>query len=91
MRPRTLRGAPATGSTTTPLPVAGPGRPIDPIGAGMKDTWVVKPGEWVSVLGEFADEGVLVSQRVMPGVLEREDFAFRHTTVSEALAAVLDG
>jgi uncharacterized protein len=44
-----------------------------------------------TVLGEFADEGVLVSQRVLPGVLEREGFTFRHATLSEALAAVLDG
>ena len=42
-------------------------------------------------LGEFADEGVLVGQRVLPGVLEREGYAFEHTTVQAALAAVLDG
>lgn len=43
-----------TGSTRTPLPQPGPGRPIDPVSAGMKDTWVVRAGEWVSVLGHFA-------------------------------------
>lgn len=42
-------------------------------------------------LGEFADEGVLVSQRVLPGVLEREKFTFRHPALTEALAAALDG
>lgn len=36
-------------------------------------------------LGGFADEGVLVSQRVVPRVLEREGFAFTHATVDEAL------
>ena len=41
-------------------------------------------------LGEFADEGVLVSQRVLPGALERSGYAFRHATVGAALAAVLD-
>lgn len=41
-------------------------------------------------LGEFADEGVLVSQRVLPGVLEHTGFAFRHAALPEALAAVLD-
>ena len=41
-------------------------------------------------LGEFADEGVLVSQRVLPGVLERAQHAFRHPALREALAAVLD-
>jgi len=28
---------------------------------------------------------------VLPGVLEREGFAFRHKTLGEALHAVLDG
>ena len=32
-----------------------------------------------------------MSQRVLPGVLEREGFEFRHGTLSEALHAVLDG
>lgn len=41
-------------------------------------------------LGEFADEGVLVSQRVLPAALEQTGFSFRHRTLTEALAAVLD-
>lgn len=53
--------------------------------------WVVPGFVLRAALGQFADEGVLVSQRVLPGVLEREGFAFRHGTLSEALAAVLDG
>jgi uncharacterized protein (TIGR01777 family) len=36
-------------------------------------------------LGGFADEGVLVSQRVVPRVLEREGFAFTHPTLDRAL------
>ncbi|GAA4888385.1 TIGR01777 family oxidoreductase [Actinomycetospora straminea] len=53
--------------------------------------WLVPGFAMRTVLGEFADEGVLVSQRVLPGVLEREGFRFRHRTLSEALHAVLDG
>ncbi len=44
-----------------------------------------------AALGEFADEGVLVSQRVLPGVLEQDGYAFRHRTIQAAFAAVLDG
>jgi NAD dependent epimerase/dehydratase family enzyme len=53
--------------------------------------WIVPGFAMRAVLGEFADEGVLVSQRVLPGVLEREGYAFSHTTVHAALSAVLDG
>lgn len=41
-------------------------------------------------LGEFADEGVLVSQRVLPAALEQTGYTFRHPTVTAALSAVLD-
>ena len=40
------------------------------------------------VLGEFADEGLLVGQRAIPAVLEGSGFDFRHNTVREALAYV---
>jgi hypothetical protein len=53
--------------------------------------WIVPGFAMRTVLGEFADEGVLVSQRVLPGVLEREGYAFQHGTVTAALSAVLDG
>ena len=33
-----------TGATRNPLPAATPGRPIDAVTQGMKDTWVVKGG-----------------------------------------------
>jgi uncharacterized protein (TIGR01777 family) len=58
---------------------------------GRPAPWVVPGFALRTVLGQFADEGVLVSQRVLPGVLEREGFAFRHKTLGEALHAVLDG
>ncbi|GLZ53293.1 TIGR01777 family oxidoreductase [Actinomycetospora sp. NBRC 106378] len=52
--------------------------------------WVVPGFALRAVLGEFADEGVLVSQRVLPGVLERDGYRFQHQTVQAALAAVLE-
>jgi NAD dependent epimerase/dehydratase family enzyme len=38
-------------------------------------------------LGEAADEMALVSQRVVPAVLEKAEFSFTHTTLAAALAA----
>ncbi|MEU4534647.1 TIGR01777 family oxidoreductase [Streptosporangium sp. NPDC023825] len=42
-----------------------------------------------TVLGEFAEEGVLTGQRVLPRRLLDSGYAFRHTRLDEALAAVL--
>ncbi|MEV3904822.1 TIGR01777 family oxidoreductase [Mycobacterium sp. NPDC050551] len=39
-----------------------------------------------TVFGEFADEGLLTGQRVIPAALERAGFVFHHNTVGEALA-----
>ena len=39
-----------------------------------------------TVLGEFADEGLLGGQRVIPAALERAGFHFHHNTIGEALA-----
>ncbi|WP_322762912.1 TIGR01777 family oxidoreductase [Frankia sp. Cr2] len=41
------------------------------------------------VLGEFADEGVLVSQRVIPRVLIEAGFAFSHPGIGAALDAII--
>ena len=38
-----------------------------------------------TLLGEFADEGLLGGQRAIPAALERAGFAFRHNTIGEAL------
>jgi uncharacterized protein (TIGR01777 family) len=40
-------------------------------------------------LGEFADEGALVSQRVLPDRLTKARFSFQHPDIDTALAAVL--
>ncbi|MGE2733334.1 TIGR01777 family oxidoreductase [Mycolicibacterium vaccae] len=39
-----------------------------------------------TMLGEFADEGVLSGQRAIPAALENAGFSFRHNTIGEALA-----
>ena len=41
------------------------------------------------VLGEFADEGVLVGQRAVPAALLEHGFAFEHATLPDALAWAL--
>jgi uncharacterized protein (TIGR01777 family) len=41
-----------------------------------------------TVLGEFADEGLLGGQRAIPAVLENAGFEFHHNTIREALAYV---
>ncbi|GAA3865584.1 multicopper oxidase domain-containing protein [Saccharothrix violaceirubra] len=43
----------AVGGTTTPLPVPGPGRALDPQEEGWKDTYVVGAGEWLTIAGRF--------------------------------------
>lgn len=42
-----------------------------------------------AAIGEFAEEGVLTGQRVLPRRLLDSGYAFRHTRLDEALAAVL--
>ena len=42
-----------------------------------------------AVLGQFAEEGVLIGQRLDPRVLRESGFAFTHTDVDSALAASL--
>lgn len=39
-----------------------------------------------AVVGELADEGLLVGQRAIPAALERAGFEFHHNTVGEALS-----
>ena len=61
-----------------------PGRaPADPPGAACPG-FVLR-----AVLGQFADEGVLIGQRLAPAVLERSGFTFAHPTSRRALRASL--
>lgn len=51
-----------------------------------RPTPLIMPGFAVrAVLGEFADEGLLCGQRVIPSALERAGFQFDHNTIGEAL------
>ncbi|MEX3648795.1 TIGR01777 family oxidoreductase [Mycolicibacterium porcinum] len=52
-----------------------------------RPTPVMVPGFALrALLGEIADEGLLVGQRAIPAALERAGFDFHHKTVGEALA-----
>ena len=42
-----------------------------------------------AVIGEFAEEGILAGQQVLPRVLESDGYAFSHRTLDEALATAL--
>ncbi|WKG01331.1 TIGR01777 family oxidoreductase [Mycolicibacterium sp. HK-90] len=52
-----------------------------------RPTPVMVPGFALrTLLGEIADEGLLIGQRAIPAALERAGFTFHHNTVGEALA-----
>lgn len=52
-----------------------------------RPTPVMVPGFALrTLLGEIADEGLLIGQRAIPAALERTGFHFHHNTVGEALA-----
>jgi uncharacterized protein len=44
-----------------------------------------------AVVGEFADEGLLIGQRAIPSALERSGFQFHHNTIGEALGYATAG
>jgi uncharacterized protein (TIGR01777 family) len=48
--------------------------------------WVVPGFALKTLLGEFAEEGVLGGQRAVPAALERAGFVFHHNTIGEALS-----
>jgi uncharacterized protein len=51
-----------------------------------RPTALTLPGFAVrAAFGEFADEGLLIGQRVIPTALERAGFQFHHNTIGEAL------
>lgn len=51
--------------------------------------WQVPGFALKTLLGEFAEEGLLGGQRAIPAALERAGFTFRHNTIGEALAAAM--
>ncbi|MEV0671936.1 TIGR01777 family oxidoreductase [Mycobacterium sp. NPDC050441] len=52
-----------------------------------RPTPVMVPGFALrTLLGEIADEGLLIGQRAIPAALERAGFGFHHNTVGESLA-----
>lgn len=52
-----------------------------------RPTPLIAPGFALrTLIGEFADEGLLGGQRAIPAVLERAGFQFHHNTIGEALA-----
>ncbi|HOB49166.1 MAG TPA: TIGR01777 family oxidoreductase [Mycobacterium sp.] len=48
--------------------------------------WMVPGFVLRTLVGEFAEEGLLGGQRAVPAALERAGFSFHHTTIAEALA-----
>ena len=48
--------------------------------------WLVPSFALRTLLGEFAEEGLLGGQRAIPAALERAGFTFHHSTIDEALA-----
>ncbi|GAA3876709.1 TIGR01777 family oxidoreductase [Saccharothrix violaceirubra] len=51
--------------------------------------WIVPGFALKLVLGEFAEEGVLIGQRAIPRALERAGFRFRHPSLGTAVAAAV--
>ncbi len=51
-----------------------------------KAPWPVPGFALKTLLGEFAEEGLLGGQRAIPAALERAGFVFHHNTIGEALA-----
>ena len=48
--------------------------------------WLVPGFALKTLLGEFAEEGLLGGQRAIPAALERAGFEFHHNTIGEALS-----
>lgn len=52
-----------------------------------RPTPMIAPGFVITtMLGEFAEEGLLTGQRAIPAALERAGFRFHHQTIGEALS-----
>lgn len=53
---------------------------------GRPAPWPVPGFALKTLIGEFAEEGLLGGQRAIPAALERAGFSFHHNTIGEALA-----
>ncbi|OBB28833.1 TIGR01777 family protein [Mycolicibacterium peregrinum] len=90
---RAVLFAMATESLSGPVNLTGPA-PVtnaeftSALGRALnRPTPVMVPGFALrTLLGEIADEGLLIGQRAIPAALERAGFSFHHNTVGEALA-----
>lgn len=58
---------------------------------GRPTPWVVPAFALKLAFGEFADEGMLIGQRVAPRVLEQHGYRFEHSAIGPALDSVLHG
>jgi hypothetical protein len=56
---------------------------------GRPTPWTIPGFAIRAVLGEFADEGILIGQRVTPKALLEHGFEFQHETLATALGDVL--
>lgn len=79
-------------NVTGPAPVTN-GEFTSALGRALnRPTPMIAPGFVLrTVLGEFADEGLLGGQRAIPAALEAAGFVFHHKTVGEALAYATAG
>lgn len=85
-----------TGDVTGPVNLTGP-QPVrqkqfaSALGRALHRPAVVPaPGFALrAIVGEFAEEGILHGQRVLPAVLESSGYTFAHPTLERALAASL--
>jgi uncharacterized protein (TIGR01777 family) len=90
---RALQFAIDNATLTGPVNFTGPAPVINSEFTSELGRAVRRPTPWLvpgfalrTLLGEFAEEGLLGGQRAIPAALERAGFTFHHKTVAEALA-----
>ncbi|MGH3622507.1 MAG: DUF1731 domain-containing protein, partial [Sciscionella sp.] len=57
---------------------------------GRPAPWLVPGFALRTLIGQFADEGILSGQRAVPAALEAAGFRFTHRSLDEALRVALD-
>lgn len=93
---RALMFALSTPTLSGPVNLTGPAPVTNAEFTGAMSRALHRPALWTvpgfalrTLLGEFADEGILGGQRAVPSALERAGFDFQHKTIDEALAYAL--